>query len=154
MSGALTEYWIVERVDHPAVQFCFCGDGCIGKRTFFHTQTCGILGHSIRDVRRSLSLSFRNTFYDHAYFYSRFIGLFVPLPFWIVWKLARPNSLLARAMAFVNIPIIGLYMGWLVLWGCLNFANVPESWFIQASIFCQWPVVVMPCYRHIFAMVP
>ncbi|KAF9567140.1 OPT oligopeptide transporter [Agrocybe pediades] len=66
--------------------------------------------------------------------FAMFIGLFVPLPFWMVWKLAKPNSLLARAMAFINIPIIALYMGWLPYsvngqwWSCLVIGVVSQWW--------------------------
>ncbi|KAJ3509706.1 hypothetical protein NLJ89_g5072 [Agrocybe chaxingu] len=46
--------------------------------------------------------------------FGMFIGLFMPLPFWIVWKLAPPKSLLARTMKYVNVPVVALYIGWYV----------------------------------------
>jgi len=60
-----------------------------------------------------------------------FVGLFVPLPFWITWKFSKKGSLLARSMEYINIPIIAMYIGWLPYsvngqwWSCvvIGFAS-------------------------------
>lgn len=41
------------------------------------------------------------------------MGLFMPLPFWLVWKFSPPKSKLAKFMKYLNLPIILLYIGWL-----------------------------------------
>ncbi|KJA17574.1 hypothetical protein HYPSUDRAFT_206043 [Hypholoma sublateritium FD-334 SS-4] len=65
--------------------------------------------------------------------FAMFIGLFLPIPFWIVWKLARPGSRLASAMKYVNVPIITLYIGWLPY-------SVNGQWWscFVIGIFSQW----------------
>ncbi|KAJ7164028.1 OPT oligopeptide transporter [Mycena crocata] len=45
--------------------------------------------------------------------FAMFLGLFMPIPFWIVWKFSDPKSKLAKFMKYLNLPIILLYIGWL-----------------------------------------
>ncbi|KAJ7245016.1 OPT oligopeptide transporter protein-domain-containing protein [Mycena haematopus] len=45
--------------------------------------------------------------------FAMFLGLFMPLPFWLVWKYSDPKSKLAQFMKYLNLPIILLYIGWL-----------------------------------------
>ncbi|KAJ6508507.1 OPT oligopeptide transporter [Mycena sanguinolenta] len=45
--------------------------------------------------------------------FAMFLGLFMPLPFWLVWKISDPKSKFARFMKYLNLPIILLYIGFL-----------------------------------------
>ncbi|KAL0948807.1 hypothetical protein HGRIS_008935 [Hohenbuehelia grisea] len=66
--------------------------------------------------------------------FGMFIGLFVPLPFWLVWKFSKKGSLLSRTMEYINIPIITLYMGWLPYsvngqwWSCVVIGFASQWW--------------------------
>ncbi|KAF9477961.1 OPT oligopeptide transporter [Pholiota conissans] len=66
--------------------------------------------------------------------FASFIGLFTPIPFWIVYKLARPGSRLAWAMKYINVPIVTLYIGWLPYsvngqwWSCLVIGILSQWW--------------------------
>ncbi|KAI0746554.1 OPT oligopeptide transporter [Daedaleopsis nitida] len=63
-----------------------------------------------------------------------FIGLLFPLPFWIAYKLAKKDSLVARYAPFFNTPIIALYMGYLPYsvngqwWSCLVIGLASQWW--------------------------
>ncbi|KAF8893178.1 OPT oligopeptide transporter protein-domain-containing protein [Gymnopilus junonius] len=68
-----------------------------------------------------------------------FMGLFVPLPFWLIWRWSNPDSRLAKAMKYINVPIITLYIGFLPYsvngqwWSCLVigvFSQRPR-WFVK-----------------------
>ncbi|KAH9478604.1 Oligopeptide transporter 1 [Psilocybe cubensis] len=65
--------------------------------------------------------------------FAMFLGIFLPLPFYVVWKLSKPNSRLARVMKYINIPVIALYMGWLPY-------SVNGQWWscVVIGIFSQW----------------
>ncbi|KAF4574269.1 hypothetical protein EYR36_005602 [Pleurotus pulmonarius] len=62
------------------------------------------------------------------------IGLFAPLPFWIVWKFSRPGSRLSMTMEYINVPIVALYIGWLPYsvngqwWSCVVIGFVSQWW--------------------------
>ncbi|KAJ7284604.1 OPT oligopeptide transporter protein-domain-containing protein [Mycena rebaudengoi] len=66
--------------------------------------------------------------------FAMFLGLFMPLPFWIVWKLSGPKTKLARFMKYLNLPIILLYIGWLPYsvngqwWSCLVIGVYSQWW--------------------------
>ncbi|PPQ78625.1 hypothetical protein CVT25_010589 [Psilocybe cyanescens] len=62
-----------------------------------------------------------------------FIGLFVPLPFYIVWRYSRPDSRSAKAMKYINVPVITLYIGWLPY-------SVNGQWWpcLVIGVFSQW----------------
>lgn len=63
-----------------------------------------------------------------------FIGLSFPIPFWIIHKLAKKDSWVARAAEFVNTPIISLYIGYLPYsvngqwWSCLVIGFLSQWW--------------------------
>lgn len=42
-----------------------------------------------------------------------FIGLFMPVPFWLVHRFCKKESFIAKAAAYVNTPILLLYTGYL-----------------------------------------
>lgn len=42
-----------------------------------------------------------------------FIGLFMPIPFWLVHRFAPKDSFVAKAAAYINTPIVLLYIGYL-----------------------------------------
>lgn len=46
--------------------------------------------------------------------FAMFLGLFMPLPFWLVWKMCDPKTKLAKFLKYLNLPIILLYIGWCV----------------------------------------
>ncbi|PPQ96839.1 hypothetical protein CVT26_006008 [Gymnopilus dilepis] len=66
--------------------------------------------------------------------FAMLIGLFVPLPFWLIWRWSDPDSRLARAMKYVNVPIITLYIGFLPYsvngqwWSCLVIGVFSQWW--------------------------
>ncbi|KAJ7581065.1 OPT oligopeptide transporter [Mycena floridula] len=66
--------------------------------------------------------------------FSIVIGLFLPIPFWLVYKFSKPGSRLARSMQFLNIPIITLYIGYLPYsvngqwWSCLVIGWISQYW--------------------------
>jgi len=42
-----------------------------------------------------------------------FIGLFTPLPFYYLHKMAPKNSWFSNAMAYIHVPVLALYIGYL-----------------------------------------
>ncbi|KAF8491247.1 OPT oligopeptide transporter [Gautieria morchelliformis] len=63
-----------------------------------------------------------------------FLGLFTPLPFYLVHKLAPRGSLLATSAAYLHIPIICLYIGFLPFsvngqwWSCVIIGVASQWW--------------------------
>ncbi|KAI0330064.1 OPT oligopeptide transporter [Cubamyces sp. BRFM 1775] len=63
-----------------------------------------------------------------------FIGLIFPIPFWVVHKLARKDSLLARGAEYIITPVVALYVGWLPYsvngqwWSCLVIGYMSQVW--------------------------
>ena len=64
-----------------------------------------------------------------------FMGLAFPIPFWLVHKLSKDKqSWLARAAAFINTPILSLYIGYLPYsvngqwWSCLVIGLASQWW--------------------------
>lgn len=65
-----------------------------------------------------------------------FLGLFFPVPFWLVHRFSRPGSLISKVAAYINTPIVALYVGylpysvngqwWYVLWS-RTFRCVTDS---------------------------
>ncbi len=45
--------------------------------------------------------------------FSMFIGLLLPIPFWLVHRYTRRDSLVSKAAAYINTPILALYVGYL-----------------------------------------
>ncbi|PBK87530.1 hypothetical protein ARMGADRAFT_1034741 [Armillaria gallica] len=45
--------------------------------------------------------------------FGMFIGLFCPIPFWVIHRYSKPGSTLAKTMKYINVPIITLYIGYL-----------------------------------------
>ena len=41
------------------------------------------------------------------------IGFFIPIPFWLIHRYSRPDSTIAKAAAYINTPILALYVGYL-----------------------------------------
>ena len=63
-----------------------------------------------------------------------FLGLFMPIPFWLVHRFARKDSFAARAAKYINTPIILLYIGYLpysvngMWWSCLVIGLASQQW--------------------------
>ncbi|KAA1476039.1 OPT oligopeptide transporter [Dentipellis sp. KUC8613] len=63
-----------------------------------------------------------------------FLGLFAPVPFWLVHRYAPKSSWLARAAAYINTPIVLLYIGYLPYsvngqwWSCLVIGLASQYW--------------------------
>lgn len=74
-----------------------------------------------------------------------FLGLFAPLPFYFIHKLSPKGSILAKFMAYLNVPIIALYIGFLPF--SVNGQYVAH-WFGVSIVSDQmlFQVVVMSCY--------
>jgi hypothetical protein len=43
--------------------------------------------------------------------FATFIGLFCPIPFWLIYRYSKPDSWAARVAKYINTPIILLYIG-------------------------------------------
>ncbi|THU77231.1 OPT oligopeptide transporter [Dendrothele bispora CBS 962.96] len=65
-----------------------------------------------------------------------FLGLFAPFPFWIAYKLSKPESKLARTAKYFNMPILLQYMGYLPYsvngqwWSCFVIGMISQ-WYIR-----------------------
>ncbi|KZT10438.1 OPT oligopeptide transporter [Laetiporus sulphureus 93-53] len=63
-----------------------------------------------------------------------FIGLALPIPFWVLYRYTKPGSFLNRFAAYINLPIIALYVGYLPYsvngqwWSCLVLGAVSQWW--------------------------
>jgi hypothetical protein len=68
-----------------------------------------VLAYSLRHVCPRVNLS--SAFLIAA----RFLGLFMPLPFWLIWKFSGPQSKIGKFVKYLNLPIILLYIGWCVM---------------------------------------
>ncbi|KAJ7816982.1 OPT oligopeptide transporter [Mycena olivaceomarginata] len=67
--------------------------------------------------------------------FAMFLGLFMPLPFWL-WKFSDPKSKLAKFMKYLNLPIILLYIGWLPYsvngqWTSCMIIGVYSQWWLR-----------------------
>ncbi|KAF8524054.1 OPT oligopeptide transporter [Hysterangium stoloniferum] len=66
--------------------------------------------------------------------FSIFIGLFTPLPFYFMHKLAKKGSFLSESMAYIHVPIIALYIGYLPFsvngqwWSCVLIGFASQWW--------------------------
>lgn len=66
--------------------------------------------------------------------FSIFIGLFTPLPFYFLHKVLPQGSFLSRLMAYLHVPIIALYIGWLPYsvngqwWTCVVLGFASQWW--------------------------
>lgn len=63
-----------------------------------------------------------------------FIGLAFPVPFWLVHRYAKKGSTVARVAAYINTPIIALYVGYLPYsvngqwWSCVVIGFAAQWW--------------------------
>ncbi|KAF5371806.1 hypothetical protein D9758_003457 [Tetrapyrgos nigripes] len=68
--------------------------------------------------------------------FGMFLGLFAPIPFWIVYKLAKPESRLARCAKYFHMPVLLLYMGYLPYsvngqwWSCFVIGMISQ-WYLR-----------------------
>ncbi|KAJ7678482.1 OPT oligopeptide transporter [Mycena rosella] len=68
--------------------------------------------------------------------FAMFLGLFVPLPFWLVWKFSDPKSRIAKFAKYLNLPIILLYIGYLPYsvngqWTSCMIIGVYSQWYLR-----------------------
>ncbi|KAJ7650709.1 OPT oligopeptide transporter protein-domain-containing protein [Roridomyces roridus] len=68
--------------------------------------------------------------------FGMFMGLFMPLPFWIVWKFLDPKSRPAKFLKYLNLPIILLYIGWLPYsvngqWTSCMIIGIYSQWWLR-----------------------
>lgn len=75
--------------------------------------------------------------YDKQYWlvpFAIFIGFWLPVPFWIVYKLSPKESRLAKLMKYFDLPIILLYIGYLPYsvngqwWSCVVIGFASQWW--------------------------
>jgi len=75
--------------------------------------------------------------YDKQYWlvpFAIFIGFWLPVPFWIVYKFSPKGSRLAKLMQYLDLPIILLYIGWLPYsvngqwWSCVVIGFASQWW--------------------------
>lgn len=66
--------------------------------------------------------------------FGMFIGLFCPIPFWVIHRYSKPGSTLAKTMKYINVPIITLYIGYLPYsvngqwWSCFVIGFFSQWW--------------------------
>ncbi|KAG7452993.1 OPT oligopeptide transporter [Guyanagaster necrorhizus] len=66
--------------------------------------------------------------------FGMFIGLFCPIPFWLVHRYSKPGSTLAKTTKYINVPIITLYIGYLPYsvngqwWSCFVIGFFSQWW--------------------------
>ncbi|KAF7365019.1 Oligopeptide transporter [Mycena venus] len=68
--------------------------------------------------------------------FAMFLGLFMPIPFWLIWKFSNPKSKLAKFMRYLNLPIILLYIGFLPYsvngqWTSCMIIGVYSQWWLR-----------------------
>jgi hypothetical protein len=62
------------------------------------------------------------------------LGLFFPIPFWLVHRYAKSGSFISRAAAYINTPIVALYVGYLPYsvngqwWSCIVIGFAAQWW--------------------------
>ncbi|KAH9924206.1 OPT oligopeptide transporter [Fomitopsis serialis] len=63
-----------------------------------------------------------------------FIGLLLPVPFWLLHRYTKPGTLVNRFASYVNMPIISLYVGYLPYsvngqwWSCFVIGFASQWW--------------------------
>lgn len=63
-----------------------------------------------------------------------FLGLFFPIPFWLLHHYTKKGSWISRAAAYINTPIIALYIGYLPYsvngqwWSCVVIGFAAQWW--------------------------
>ncbi|KAJ3784083.1 OPT oligopeptide transporter [Lentinula aff. detonsa] len=68
--------------------------------------------------------------------FAMLIGIFIPIPFWVVYKYTKQGSWINSTMKYLNFPIILLYIGWLPYsvngqwWSCV-FIGFASQWWIR-----------------------
>ncbi|KAK7435513.1 hypothetical protein VKT23_019635 [Stygiomarasmius scandens] len=68
--------------------------------------------------------------------FGMFLGLLAPFPFWIVYKVSKPESKLARFAKYFNMPILLLYIGYLPYsvngqwWSCFVIGMISQ-WYLR-----------------------
>ncbi|KAL4253651.1 oligopeptide OPT transporter family protein [Abortiporus biennis] len=66
--------------------------------------------------------------------FAMFVGLFFPLPFWLVHRYSRSGSFISKAAAYINTPIVALYVGYLPYsvngqwWSCVLIGFASQWW--------------------------
>ncbi|KAJ3474399.1 hypothetical protein NLI96_g12479 [Meripilus lineatus] len=66
--------------------------------------------------------------------FSIFIGLLLPIPFWLIHKFTRRGSLPSKIAAYINTPILSLYVGYLPYsvngqwWSCVLIGFASQWW--------------------------
>jgi hypothetical protein len=93
----------------PGIQLVVGRDGRPRKGTL-HIRKA-VLNHSLVPVSPP-SIVTTSSSGSSDYHPARFLGLFAPVPFWLIWRFSKKDSVLAKSMAYLNIPIIALYVGW------------------------------------------
>ncbi|KAF7312457.1 OPT oligopeptide transporter [Mycena indigotica] len=99
--------WIIQQYNSASVAM-----GALGKELFAHGKPYWLIP------------------------FAMLIGLFLPFPFWAVWKFSNPQSKLARFMKYLNLPIILLYIGWLPYsvngqWTSCMIIGVYSQWWLR-----------------------
>ena len=57
-----------------------------------------------------------------------------PIPFWLVHRYTKPGSWISRAAAYINTPIVALYVGYLPYsvngqwWSCVVIGFATQWW--------------------------
>ncbi|CAL1709266.1 unnamed protein product [Somion occarium] len=66
--------------------------------------------------------------------FSIFFGFFLPIPFWLIHRYSKPGSIISKVAAYINTPIIALYVGYLPYsvngqwWSCFVIGLASQWW--------------------------
>ncbi len=80
--------------------------GALGKELYGLSPLASIIYSQLHS-----SFTFGKPYYLVAF--AIFIGLLFPIPFWLVHRYTKPGSFISKAAAYINTPIIALYIGYL-----------------------------------------
>ncbi|KAK7683103.1 hypothetical protein QCA50_013776 [Cerrena zonata] len=63
-----------------------------------------------------------------------FLGFFLPIPFWLIHRYSKSGSMISKVSAYINTPIIALYVGYLPYsvngqwWSCVVIGFASQWW--------------------------
>lgn len=138
---------IVERVDHPELQLLVRRDGCAREGAVRRSRcSCSV---NVQTHCSCPRFTYGKPYYMLAF--AIFVGLAFPVPFWLVHRYSRPGSRIAKTAAYINTPIIALYVGYLPYsvngqWWCVfgNFSPL-HAWHLESSPSCVYVYAQVVC---------
>lgn len=99
----------VEWMDHSAIQLVISRYGHPWQRAVRRKPSQGVVDLMNQIFCDSFTLG-------KPYWlipFSIFFGFFLPIPFWLIHRYSKPGSIISKVAAYINTPIIALYVGYL-----------------------------------------